>query len=298
MTSSDVPAAGVRRAPLVPLPVRCLLTVVALFAAVLPAGFAGAGAGALLGGAAPPWVSQAVAGAVAVAIAVGLAVALTRLVDRRSPGRLRLRLDRRTPLHLLAGTAAAAVAGTAAALVAWPVGAVAPTPAGAGPTLALLPTALVLAFLVQGVPEEVLFRGYLVRTSADRLPVWGVVVLSSVLFGSLHILSRSDADTLIERLLFVLMAVGLGALATAVRLAWGSVWAAVGVHGGFHLTWFVLGAWVVTEPEAYGSQLLLLAGTQLLAAAAILLEAVRSGRLAWRAPLPRESDDRGRVGCH
>jgi hypothetical protein len=128
-----------------------------------------------------------------------------------------------------------------------------------------------------------------VRTAGDRLPVWGVVVLSSLLFGSLHVLSRSGADTVAEQALYVVMAVGLGALASAARLASGSVWAAVGVHGGFHVAVFVLSAWLVPAPEAFGTYLALLAGTQLLAAAAVLVVAVRSGRLDWREPLPRRS---------
>jgi membrane protease YdiL (CAAX protease family) len=268
--------------------VRCALTVVALFAVLLLAGPVGAAVTAVSGGDGPAWLPLAGTGLAAVVLAVAAVVALARFVDRRPVAQLRLGCDRRTPLWLLGGTVVAFAAGAAAVLVAVPLGVAVPVtsqpPAGPSVVVAML----VLAFLVQGVPEEVLFRGYLVRTSADRLPVWGVVVVSSVLFGALHILSRSDADTSAERVLFAVMAVGLGASATAARLAAGSVWAAVGVHGGFHVTTFVLASWWVPTPEAYGAYLALLAGTQLVAAAVVLRVAVGSGRLRWRERLAPE----------
>lgn len=283
----DAPGGAAARAPLLPLPVRCLLTVVAVFAMAVLGGLAGAGVRAASGEGVPEWVPRAGGGAVGVVVAVALAVGLARFVDRRSPAQLRLAVDRWTPLWVLAGVAVSLVAGAGAALAAAPIGAVQPGPGDWGPSVAAdVPVVVALAFLVQGIPEEVLFRGYLVRTSGDRLPVWGVVVLSSVLFGSLHILSQSPADTLADRLLFVGMAVGLGALATAARLASGSVWGAVGVHGGFHVAVYLLSAWLVPVPAAYGTYLALLAGTQLLAAVVILAVMVRSGRLALRATLP------------
>lgn len=267
------------RTRVVPLAVRCLLTVAALFATVLTA----AGAAALV----PGPLGPVVAGVTAVLVAFALAAALARFVDRRPVDGLRLRWDRWAPVSVLAGVVASLLAGAAAVLLAVPVGAVTAGPGPLPEWVGAVPVVLVSAFLVQGIPEEVLFRGYLVRTAGDRLPLWGVVVLSSVLFGSLHVLSRSGADTVSEQALYVVMAVGLGALASAARLASGSVWAAVGVHGGFHVTVFVISPWLVPAPEAYGGYLALLAATQLLAAGLLLSRVVRSGRLAWREPLPQ-----------
>lgn len=105
------------------------------------------------------------------------------------------------------------------------------------------------------------------------------------MFGVIHIVSQSPADTVAERLLYVVAATGLGALATAARLGSGSVWPAVGVHGGFHVATFATWLWQRPVPELYGVYLAVLAVAQVLIAAALLRRAVRTGRLDWRGRL-------------
>lgn len=99
--------------------------------------------------------------------------------------------------------------------------------------MAAVPLVLVRAILLQGLPEEILFRGYLVQTASGLLPGWGVFTLSTLLFGVRHIVSRSGATTVTQRLLFLLLPIGFGVLATVMRLMSHSVWPAVAVHGGF-----------------------------------------------------------------
>ncbi|MEU6716744.1 CPBP family glutamic-type intramembrane protease [Nonomuraea sp. NPDC046802] len=92
------------------------------------------------------------------------------------------------------------------------------------------------------------------------------MIIVSVAFGSLHIFSQSQATTIAERLLFVVMAVGLGFVGAAARVRSGGLWRAVGVHWGFHLGWRVL----PTEPVDFGVQLVLMA-MGLAVAGAVLL---------------------------
>lgn len=94
--------------------------------------------------------------------------------------------------------------------------------------------AFVPAFVMQGFPEELFFRGYVLNAARVRLPV--AVATSSLLFGSLHFLSQSPATGVVEKyLLYPLMAVALGFACACARIATGSLWAAVGIHGGMHL---------------------------------------------------------------
>jgi membrane protease YdiL (CAAX protease family) len=242
-----------------PLAVRAVLTVVALFVAEL--------AGGLL--AAPlPQLPAAIAGSAGVALAgLGLAIVLVRLIDRRPIGALRLGLDRtaaRWSVIALAAVAGSVVAGT---LLATALGLTHGSPAPRGSLAFAIVMIVLQAFILQGIPEELLFRGYLVQTALGRLGPWGVLALSSLLFGSIHLVSQSGATTLTQRLLFLLIPIGFGAMATVVRIRAGSVWPAVAVHGGFHVTNFVVTLFVTPAQEKYGLYLAVVGGVLLVSAA-------------------------------
>ncbi|GAA0241786.1 hypothetical protein GCM10009539_28990 [Cryptosporangium japonicum] len=214
-------------------------------------------------------------------IAFGLAVVLVRVVDRRPVAALGLRAGRSGRRWAAVGLVVVAVAVAGATGPAALLGFTEPRSAGAGwSPETVLPLALVQAFVLQAFPEELLFRGYLVSTATGRLGVRGVFLLSTLLFAALHIVSGSDATTFTERLLFLLIPLGFGALATVLRLASGSLWPAVAVHGGFHTSVYVLGGWVSPTPDSYA-----IFGATLLAAAA--------GVAGWRrvraprSPAPR-----------
>lgn len=108
---------------------------------------------------------------------------------------------------------------------------------------------LAAGFLLQGVPEELLFRGYLQGTLAERLPVGTAVVVSAVSFGALHLVSQGSGDTVSSKLIYVLYAVGMGLSAGGLRVLTGSTWAAIGLHGGIHLVNGVSGLWVRSDEE-------------------------------------------------
>lgn len=235
--------------PRYPLAVRALLTVVALFAAEA-CGLLGSFAGTI-------GVSVAVA-----AGGLGIAVLLVRVVDRRPVSALGL--DRAAVRGCLTGLAVVATAVAVATLLAVAFGLT-----EAPSTRHVSALILVQAFVLQGFPEEVLFRGYLVQTATGRLPRKGMIALSVLLFGVLHLVSSSGAQTMVQRLLFLLIPIGFALIATLLRLATGSVWPAVAVHGGFHLSVYAAGLWVTPSPATYGIYLALFGGTLLTAGAAL-----------------------------
>ena len=90
-----------------------------------------------------------------------------------------------------------------------------------------------LAFLQQGIPEELLFRGWLLWRLRDR-PVIAVVV-TTLAFTVIHLVSQGGQQSPWERVLYLALPFGFALLAVGLLLWTGSLWAAVGVHGGFHV---------------------------------------------------------------
>ena len=94
---------------------------------------------------------------------------------------------------------------------------------------------LSVSILQQGFPEELLWRGHLWDLLSDSLSPRMVLVLTSVVFGLLHIVSGSGATSIGERLLFIGSATALMFVCGAARARTGAAWMAVGVHSGFHI---------------------------------------------------------------
>lgn len=89
-----------------------------------------------------------------------------------------------------------------------------------------------LAFLLQGIPEEVIFRGWLISSLGNTR----LAVVSSVLvFTVLHLLSNGGQQNFLERIIYLVIPFGFAVAATVVRVVSGSTWAAIGVHAGFHM---------------------------------------------------------------
>lgn len=150
--------------------------------------------------------------------------------------------------------------------------------------------ALVPSFVMQAFPEELFFRGWLLNAPRVSAPV--AVVLSSVLFGSIHVLSQSPATTVVERfVLYPLMATAMGFACAAARLATGSLWAAVGIHGGMHMGNRLTGLFV--DPYDFGVLLLVQTVTFVLLGVLLLmarrLRTVRPGQPASPAPADQAS---------
>ncbi|WP_433554436.1 lysostaphin resistance A-like protein [Micromonospora zamorensis] len=87
---------------------------------------------------------------------------------------------------------------------------------------------VVLVFLYEALPEELVFRGYLQRNLATRLPAWQAILGQSVLFTLFGFLVGA-ATSLDRLLLFFVFALLLGGF----RVATGDIWAGIGFHVAF-----------------------------------------------------------------
>lgn len=147
------------------------------------------------------------------------------------------------------------------------------------PWWALLIAGLAQAFALQGVPEEVLFRGY--QMTALRLRPVAALFISATVFASIHVISQGGQENALERLYYLAMPLGFAIAGGALMILTDSLWAAVGVHGGVHVG-FLVGTFLGV---GNGPQLWLLCGAVwTVIGVALLAVAHRRGRLAgvWR----------------
>ncbi|MEV4896542.1 type II CAAX endopeptidase family protein [Nonomuraea sp. NPDC055795] len=248
--------------------VAILATLVMFFAVALsPALFPGAtGMGVLAYALMPALVAPA------------LLFLYRRFVDRRPWQGLRTAVT----WWSLPQFAAGAVLGLAALLVAnalaVSVGAAAWTSLREDQTTPLNILLVIVVFACKaGYPEELMFRGHLFDVLSDRYRPMAVLVVTSVVFGAPHIVSQSPADGVVERLLYVVMAIALGFLCGALRLRSGAVWTAAGAHTSVYLI-----ALFPAREIDFGIQLIFQTVLLSLAAGAVLLISPRKGSSAAR----------------
>lgn len=170
-----------------------------------------------------------------VVIGTGL---LMRFVDRR-PLRETGWLWTRSSLGLLGiGLGISVVIGVGFALVGRGLGVL---EAVEIPWAELTTTAIVLAiiaklaqaFALQGIPEELVFRGYLMQTLREHPKV--ALLVSTLFFGVIHLVSAGGQQNLTERFLYLIWPTGFGFCAAALVLRLRSLWPAVGIHAGSHV---------------------------------------------------------------
>lgn len=104
---------------------------------------------------------------------------------------------------------------------------------GSAPMWAVLLYVFGLAFALQGIPEELIFRGWLFNIVIDR--PWLAFWWTTVSFTAIHLLSDGGQQDWYDYLAYLAIPFGFGALAGALVLLTGSMWIAAGVHGGFHV---------------------------------------------------------------
>ncbi|MFS1298289.1 type II CAAX endopeptidase family protein [Streptosporangium longisporum] len=209
---------------------------------------------------------------------IALVYAIRHYLGRQSWSGVRLTRSWSAAWHLPAGILVGVVpmvAGNAlsvalgvATWASWEQG-VAPTP----PYIAL---AVAFVVLGQAFPEELLWRGHLFDTLSGRLSPRMVLFVVSAGFGVLHIVSQSPADSVAEKLLYVVQATALGFACTAARARSGAVWMAVGVHTGFHIGNML----TPTKDLRYDVQLILLTCILFLVGLAVLPRSRTSPRPA------------------
>ena len=170
---------------------------------------------------------------VAVVLALILCYVLGRTLDRGRHVSVGLRTDRRALLWLAGMILAALVVDLVVAGMLHVFGI-----AGGGQPLPQSPAWLMIvesfsiAFLLQGIPEEIIWRGWLYSSLGETR----FAAVSSVLgFTALHLLSQGGQQNLLEHLTYLAPPCGFAVAALIVRTISGSTWAAIGVHGGFHV---------------------------------------------------------------
>ena len=84
-----------------------------------------------------------------------------------------------------------------------------------------------VAFLVVGLAEEFLFRGYVLATLSEGIGFWPVAVVLSVLFGAVHLSNLGENPT------GALSAVMIGLLFCFALRRTGSLWFAIGLHAAW-----------------------------------------------------------------
>ncbi len=171
---------------------------------------------------------------------------LVRGADRAPLRSLGLRIDGRALAALATGIGisvliAVLVAG-ASVLVAQPAPSTADSATGGMGSvngLASLPAWLIVAYLLsrsfvlQGIGEEVLMRGYLLQ-SLRACPRKSVLVTAAA-FTLPHLLSAGGQQTWWDHAAYLAIPFGFSLSAAYLAILFRSVWAAVGIHGGFHL---------------------------------------------------------------
>ncbi|MGO1850579.1 CPBP family intramembrane glutamic endopeptidase [Microbacterium sp.] len=214
-------------------------------------------------------------------IVVLLVWAWMRWVERRSIRDAGWRWGRQSILWLLLGVAVAAASLIVVTAVLPAVGSVPDSPAmfgepGAAPlTVALLILHYIgLAFLQQSIPEELLFRGWLLWRLRHR-PVVAVVV-TTLAFTVIHLVSSGGQQSAWEHVLYLALPFGFAVLATGMLLWTGSLWAAVGVHGGFHIGNYIAAS--VLAPVDSATSWLAVGGVQATIGLVLVATALRRGK--------------------
>lgn len=107
---------------------------------------------------------------------------------------------------------------------------------------------LVRSYFLQGIPEELIYRGWLFSTTVER-PVF-TVVWTALAFTVPHLFSSGGQQSATDFLLYLVLPLGMAVLAGAVVVWKKSVWWAAGTHGGTHAVMAALGGLVPVDLDS------------------------------------------------
>lgn len=169
---------------------------------------------------------------------VGLTWVLARFLDDSTLNRCGLVFNRGGLAAFLVVTAAMSLSVTILGLALRATNLAPAAEFSDAPVWATVISGLTWAFLIQGFGEELVWRGYFLRHVPLRVKpaIW----LSAAAFGMLHLMSDGDQVGVLDHLLYLVTPFGFAVLAGALVARTGSLWAAVGVHGGSHLGHLIL----------------------------------------------------------
>lgn len=106
------------------------------------------------------------------------------------------------------------------------------------PLVAVLVWILVRAYLLQGIPEELLYRGWLFDLTRHREVL--TIAWTTAAFTLIHLTSSGGQQSALDHLVYLVMPFGMSILGAALVYRFGSFWWAAGSHGGMHLMLAVL----------------------------------------------------------
>ena len=147
-------------------------------------------------------------------------------IERRSWLDFGLR-DTRLARHFMGGAAVGLGAFALLMLALWLLGGIAIRPGDVSASAAGFAAIWALGFLATGLFEEIAFRGYLLGRLGEAVGFPIAAILTSLLFGLVHLSSGFDAGVAIVDAVLI-----GGVLALSIRLT-GSLWWAI----GFHAAW-------------------------------------------------------------
>lgn len=97
----------------------------------------------------------------------------------------------------------------------------------------LLLLLLIRAVLLQGLPEELIYRGWFFHVTRHR--PWLTLAWTTAAFTLIHLVSSGGQQSMGDHVWYLVMPCGMAVLGGAAVLWRGSVWWAVGTHGGMHI---------------------------------------------------------------
>lgn len=110
---------------------------------------------------------------------------------------------------------------------------------------------VVINTLLVGVSEEVMFRGVLFRAFDKAMAIWPAIILTSLLFGAVHVLNVFITGQLGTAVLQSIAAAMSGVVFMAILLRTGSIWPAIIYHFLWDCLIFLVGSSTHTSnPEA------------------------------------------------
>ena len=96
--------------------------------------------------------------------------------------------------------------------------------------------------LLVGISEEVMFRGVLFRAFDKAISLWPAILITSALFGAVHILNVFITGELVPALMQAVAATMSGIVFMAILLRTGSIWPAIVYHFLWDCLLFLLGS--------------------------------------------------------
>ncbi|WP_250034840.1 CPBP family intramembrane glutamic endopeptidase [Paractinoplanes maris] len=193
--------------------------------------------GALFGGDGYSRGGHAFSAVTATVLAVPMVVLAYRHLDRLPWSRLRRASLRTVGRLLTAGAAGYLIPATVAFTIFVVAGVVSIELNGpvAGAILSVLGL-LVLVFLYEALPEELIFRGYLFRNLATALPTWAVVLVQAALFTLFGVLVGAAPS--LDRMITLF---GFAIVQGLLRAVTDTLWVPIGFHLAFQTAEQIVG---------------------------------------------------------